>query len=192
MNGKTGAIAIAAVGGIFLFSGVSGASITGSIRDIISGKTPAKGADPITGTVGSGTTGTEAESISGGSLASLALSDVGMPYVWGGANPPIGADCSGMVNGDCRKLGLAIPGSPTGQYSGHGPVTSQWFVTNVCTTVSESDAQAGDLVCWLTHMGVYVGGGEMVSALNPRLGTLKTTIASAAPPGEPMRIRRHK
>jgi cell wall-associated NlpC family hydrolase len=186
---------VAALGTLFVFSGISGASVTGSLRDLVSGGTPKGGANTIVSSSGDETVSGVPIGVTSGNdsnLASLALSYVGMPYVWGGGNPPKGADCSGMVNGACRQLHLAIPGSRTGQYSGHGPVTGQWFVTTICTTVPNSEAQPGDLVCWLTHMGIFVGNGELVSALNPRLGTLKTTISEAAPFGEPMRIRRHK
>jgi hypothetical protein len=50
--------------------------------------------------------------------------------------------------------------------------------------------QPGDICCWITHMGVYVGGGNMVSALNPQLGTRETTVQGGAPGPEPFKYLR--
>ena len=55
---------------------------------------------------------------------------------------------------------------------------------------SPGSAQAGDLCVWQTHMGIAVGGGQMVSALNERLGTRVTTISGGAPGGEVLFVRR--
>jgi cell wall-associated NlpC family hydrolase len=39
-----------------------------------------------------------------------------------------------------------------------------------------ANAQAGDVVVWANHMGIAIGGGQMVSALNPSLKTRVTPI----------------
>ena len=196
-----GKLALAGLGVLLTWSGIRGASITGSIRDLINGKAPASaGANPIVGTPaaianasGTGDTEGNAGPVDSNSIATQALGYVGTPYVWGGANPPVGSDCSGLCNAIIgRNLHMAIPGHANGKFSGHGPTTGLWFVWTGCTTVPLSNAQPGDLIVWLTHMGIYVGGGEMVSSLNPKLGTLKSSITSVAPPGEPMRVRRLK
>ena len=49
---------------------------------------------------------------------------------------------------------------------------------------------AGDLCCWLTHVGVYIGSGKMISALDPQYGTAVTPVAGNGPPGEPLSYRR--
>lgn len=186
MQVTAGRLALTATGLLFTWSGLAGASVSGSIRDLISGQKPEAGTNPITGTGGgAGQTGS--------AIANQALTYRGDPYVWGGANFPKGGDCSGLVNDVVgRDLGMAIPGYPTGKFTGHGPVTSQWFAWNGAATVAIPDMQAGDLVCWITHMGIAISGGQMISALNPSLGVMVTTVAGAAPPGEPMRIRRLK
>lgn len=200
-----GKLAVGSVGVLFAWSGLSGASVTGSLRDLINGKQPS-GANtaPIAGTPasianagnGSGTDAGEGNDgpVDAGSIAGDAARYLGSPYLWGGANPPHGTDCSGFVNAVVgRDLHLAIPGYPKGNYSGHGPVTGQWFAWSGCTTVPLANAQPGDLVCWLTHMGIYVGGAKpMISALNLEDGVIQTTIAGGSPIGEPMRIRRLK
>jgi cell wall-associated NlpC family hydrolase len=197
-----GKLAVGSLGVLFLWSGVRGASLTGSLRDLVNGNAPSTaGAFPIIGTpadvanaAGTGDTeGNAPESLAQDSISDRALGYVGTPYVWGGANAPHGADCSGLVNDIIgRDLHHAIPGYPSGKFSGHGPVTGQWFTWSGCTTVSLASAIPGDIVVWLSHMGIYVGGGDMVSALNPSKGTLRTTVSGVAPPGEPMRVRRLK
>ena len=57
-------------------------------------------------------------------------------------------------------------------------------------------AVAGDLCVWPTHIGIALGGSQMISALNPSLGTLVTPIsgqverAADRPPGCQRRPRR--
>jgi cell wall-associated NlpC family hydrolase len=175
-----------------MWSGLRGASITGSLRDLIGGKKPAAGTDPITGTSPAGGTGTGG-SASGSAIAQDAMRYEGCKYSYGAANPPVSTDCSGLVNAVIgRDLGMAIPGYASGKYSGHGPVTGQWFAWNGCITVPASEMQAGDLVCWLSHMGIVTTPGQCISALNPQLGTLVQSISAVAPFGEPEKIRRIK
>jgi cell wall-associated NlpC family hydrolase len=84
--------------------------------------------------------------------ASIALHYLGVPYVWGGASPS-GFDCSGLVMYVYAQLGISLP-----HYTG-----SQWSVTQ---PISLSQAQPGDLIFFdgLGHVGIYLGGGQMVDA----------------------------
>jgi len=98
----------------------------------------------------------------------------GASYVWGGA-PANGIgnwDCSSFCNWVIgHDMDMAIPGNPAGTYTGqsHGAVTGQWLIWGGCTTVghSGSAAVAGDLCVWQTHMGIAIGGGQMISAQTP-------------------------
>src|SRR5215468_1207918 len=71
-------------------------------------------------------------------------------YVWGGADPQKGWDCSGMCNwviGHDQKLD--IPGMPRGQVftgSSHGPDVASWLAWPGCERVTSH--QPGDLACW--------------------------------------------
>lgn len=87
--------------------------------------------------------------------ASIAARYLGVPYVWGGASPA-GFDCSGLVSYVYAQLGVSLP---------HYTV-SQW---NATTPIPTSDLQAGDLVFFdgLSHVGIYVGGGEFIHAPHP-------------------------
>jgi cell wall-associated NlpC family hydrolase len=82
----------------------------------------------------------------------------GVPYVWGGASPGSGFDCSGLVQYVYGKLGISLPHYTVSQY-GHG------------RAVSRGSLRPGDLVFFsgLNHVGIYAGGGKYIHA--PRSGT---------------------
>ncbi len=82
----------------------------------------------------------------------------GIPYVWGGASPRSGFDCSGLVQYVYGRLGIRLPHYTVSQY-GRGRF------------VSRSSLRPGDLVFFsgLNHVGIYAGGGKYIHA--PRTGT---------------------
>jgi cell wall-associated NlpC family hydrolase len=82
---------------------------------------------------------------------------LGTRYVWGGASPRQGFDCSGLVMYVYSKLGVSLPHHATTQF-GYG------------RPVPYSRLRAGDLVFFsgLGHVGLYVGAGRFVEA--PRSG----------------------
>jgi cell wall-associated NlpC family hydrolase len=83
-----------------------------------------------------------------------ALSQLGVPYVWGGATPGQGFDCSGLTMWAYRQVGVNLP-----HYGG-----DQW---NAGIHVSRSQLQPGDLVFFYSdihHMGMYLGDGKFVHA----------------------------
>ena len=83
---------------------------------------------------------------------------LGTPYVWGGENPNVGFDCSGLVQWVYAKAGLNLPRVAQDQYNAgpHLPAGAELY--------------AGDLVFFGTgprgveHVGIYVGHGQMVDA----------------------------
>lgn len=89
---------------------------------------------------------------------------LGYPYVWGGSNPDTSFDCSGFVSWVLTDSGLVN----TGRLSAQG-------LYNVCTPVSEADAQPGDLIFFvgtydtpgISHVGIYVGDGVMLHCGDP-------------------------
>lgn len=90
--------------------------------------------------------------------AAIAGRYLGVPYVWGGESPA-GFDCSGLVAYVYAQLGISLP---------HYTV-SQWDAT---IPIATSDLQPGDLVFFdgLSHVGIYIGGGEFIHA--PHTGTV--------------------
>lgn len=80
---------------------------------------------------------------------------LGVKYVYGGSSPS-GFDCSGLVQYVCRKNGISVSRSSREQF--HNGVA-----------VSREDLQPGDLVFFqkngtIHHVGIYVGGGQMIHA----------------------------
>lgn len=108
----------------------------------------------------------------GGSAAqtaiNFAMSKVGGPYVWGG-NGPVGYDCSGLTSAAFAAAGVYMPRTATPQYFSapqYIPM-GQW--------------QPGDLIFWgdgsyFYHVGIYIGGGQVVNALNPGSGITVSRI----------------
>jgi cell wall-associated NlpC family hydrolase len=122
--------------------------------------------------------------IGGTAISTDALRYAGHCYAFGGAARKGNGcwDCSSFVNWVIgHDLNLAIPGVPAGKYDGssHGPPVANWLTTPLCRGVTAP--QPGDLAIWgpNAHMGVVIGGGKMISALNPALGTRVTDIAAA-------------
>ena len=114
------------------------------------------------------TTAPAAVPVSGGhpEAASIALKYLGIPYQWGGASPGTGFDCSGLVMYVFAQLGVQLPHFAAGQY-GYG------------SPVSRDQLQPGDLVFFdgLSHVGIYIGNGQMVHA--PQTGdVVKITAIS--------------
>jgi cell wall-associated NlpC family hydrolase len=85
--------------------------------------------------------------------AAIALRYLGIKYTWGGSTPAGGFDCSGLVMYVYAQLGISLPHYAAAQF-GMG------------TPVARSDLQPGDLVFFdnLNHVGIYIGGGQMVHA----------------------------
>ena len=85
-------------------------------------------------------------------VVGIALSQLNVPYVWGGASPG-GFDCSGLVMWSYAQVGVSLPHSSYAQYSYGVPV-------------SYDQLQPGDLVFFdgLGHVGIYIGSGEFVHA----------------------------
>ena len=83
-----------------------------------------------------------------------ALSQLGVRYVWGGATPGQGFDCSGLTMWAYRQVGVNLP-----HYGG-----DQW---NAGIHISRGQLQPGDLVFFYSdihHMGMYLGNGKFIHA----------------------------
>jgi peptidoglycan DL-endopeptidase CwlO len=106
-----------------------------------------------------------------------ALSKVGDAYVYGAAGPSA-FDCSGLTMMAWQQAGISLPHSSSAQMSSGTPV-------------SESELQPGDLVFYyspVSHVGMYIGHGEIVNAENPSVGVKITGVntmpyAGAVRPG---------
>lgn len=98
-----------------------------------------------------------------------AVSKVGKSrYVWGAAGPNA-FDCSGLMLAAYRKVGISLPHSSRAQ-AGRGH------------SVSKSNLQPGDLVFFahggsIYHVAMYIGGGKIVHARQPRYGIQINSLA---------------
>jgi cell wall-associated NlpC family hydrolase len=96
----------------------------------------------------------------GSQIATLAVSLIGTPYHFGGADAA-GFDCSGLARYVHERLGLTIPRTAREQERAARPVPL-------------AELAPGDLVFFhihsrrVDHVGVYAGGGRFVHA--PRAG----------------------
>jgi len=86
-------------------------------------------------------------------VIAIAMQYLGVPYVWGGASPSQGFDCSGLTSFAFAQIGVSLPHHAASQY-------------NYGTPVSREDLQPADLVFFngLGHMGMYIGGGQFIHA----------------------------
>ncbi|HHW94854.1 MAG TPA: hypothetical protein GX736_02855 [Mogibacterium sp.] len=88
----------------------------------------------------------------GAELVTTASNYIGkVRYVWGGRSLKTGVSCLGLVKAIYAKYGIYLPMSHPGmKRSGIG--------------VSYSKAQKGDIICYKSHVGIYIGNGKMIDA----------------------------
>ena len=100
----------------------------------------------------------EAETVGNGqAVVDYAMQFVGNPYVWGGTSLTNGADCSGFVQSVFAHFGISLP-------------RTTWDMENVGTAVSYDQAVAGDIILYDGHVGIYMGNGQIVNAINSAKG----------------------
>jgi hypothetical protein len=93
-------------------------------------------------------------------LVKTARDFIGVPYLWSGASPDTGFDCSGLTMTVYQLNGLNLPRHSVDQFEAGNPVGSR-------------DLQKGDLVFFavkgkgkgkISHVGVYLGDGRFIHA----------------------------
>jgi cell wall-associated NlpC family hydrolase len=81
-----------------------------------------------------------------------AYSQIGTPYVYAGASPETGFDCSGFTMWAWAQAGVSLPHSSAAQYAS-------------LPHVDQSELVPGDLLFFYSpihHVGMYVGNGQMI------------------------------
>jgi cell wall-associated NlpC family hydrolase len=102
----------------------------------------------------------------GSDVATFAMRFVGVPYAWSGADPN-GFDCSGFTQYVYRQFGVDLPRVAADQYSDqYGTIVTD-----------PNGLKPGDLIFFantyepgITHVGIYIGNGDVVQAMGPGIG----------------------
>ncbi|MCI8544344.1 MAG: SH3 domain-containing protein [Lachnospiraceae bacterium] len=108
--------------------------------------------------------------VSGGSelgqaVASYGLQFVGNPYVYGGSSLTNGTDCSGFVMSVYANFGVSLP------HNDAADRTQGYAVDGL------ANAQPGDIICYSGHVGIYIGGGQIVHASSSTTGIIVSNAA---------------
>lgn len=137
-------------------TGSTGGTITsgGSGNNGNTGNTGNSGGSSGGGNSGgsSGNSGTSSGNTSvAQTIVNAAYGQLGVPYVMGGTGNG-GWDCSGLVQYCHRVAGISLPRTSQAQ-GGCGAAVS--------------NPQPGDIVCYGSHVGIYIGNGQMIHAPKP-------------------------
>jgi cell wall-associated NlpC family hydrolase len=108
---------------------------------------------------------------SAGKAVTFAYNALGVMYDYG-ADGPDGYDCSGLTSAAWRAAGKSLPHNAAAQYS-------------ATTRISRSELKPGDLVFYRSngHVGLYVGGGQIIDASRAGQPVKKRTIDIMTPNG---------
>ncbi len=107
------------------------------------------------------------------SMVNYAKQFLGNRYVWGGTSLTKGTDCSGFTMGIYRKYGISLPRVSRSQ-------------ATVGTKVTLNELRPGDLVfygkgSYINHVAMYIGGGQIIHASNPRSGIKISNVRYRTP-----------
>lgn len=161
--GGPGAVAAGGAAGAGAAGAAGATGATGGADAAGAGSTVAGSAEA--GDAGSGVIGGGVEvALPDGSVATApneqaagavrnALTQQGVPYVWGGTTPNQGLDCSGLTQWAYQDAGIDIPRLAQEQ--------------DVGVQVPQSDLMPGDLAVWDGHVAMYIGNGQLVEAGDP-------------------------
>ena len=94
---------------------------------------------------------------SGQAVIDYACQFIGNPYVWGGTSLTEGADCSGFVQSVYAHFGINLP-------------RTSYDMRSAGYEVSYDEAKPGDLILYDGHVGLYMGDGNIVNAMNEEQG----------------------
>lgn len=115
---------------------------------------------------------TPSDATLGQTIADYALQFVGCRYVYGGSSPN-GFDCSGLTSYVYKQFGYSLNRTASGQMDNGVPVAKE-------------DLQPGDLVMFnegnrnkrATHVGMYIGNGQIVHASTASVGVVVSDLYS--------------
>lgn len=151
------------------FSGAafSGAGFSGGAADLSAApvglRDPGMFGDGVAVRLPDGTTAVAPNAVAAGAVRH-ALTQLGVPYRWGGTTPGVGLDCSGLTQWAYHEAGLDIPRLAQEQ--------------DIGKAVSQATLRPGDLAVWDGHVAMIVGENTMIEAGDPvKLSPIRTTNA---------------
>jgi cell wall-associated NlpC family hydrolase len=125
------------------------------------GTTPSRSqiAAPVESGGGGSGAGANVPPPSGGASGAIAaaMSQLGVGYRFASAIPGVAFDCSGLTRWAWGQAGVGLPNNSRAQAA-------------ATPDVPQSAIQPGDLIFYyspISHVGIYIGGGQMVHATNP-------------------------
>ncbi|SEH91736.1 NlpC/P60 family protein [Mycolicibacterium rutilum] len=161
-TGVTGGLSPSSGGG-------SGAGALGTlVRDLAESARPeppdaAMFGDGVAVRLPDGSTATAPNAVAADAVR-YALTQLGVPYRWGGTTPGVGLDCSGLTQWAYSEAGLGLPRLAQEQ--------------DVGAPVGAGDLRPGDLAVWDGHVAMVVGNGQMIEAGDPvKLSAIRTSNA---------------
>lgn len=96
----------------------------------------------------------------GWAVVQYARQFIGYPYVYGGNSLTGGIDCSGFTQQIYGAFGVSLPRVDSAQ-------------ATCGVEIPLSQAQAGDLLCYWGHVGIYNGAGGIIHASSPGVGIVE-------------------
>lgn len=103
-------------------------------------------------------------------IVNYAMQYLGNRYVSGGRSLETGTDCSGFTCYVYAVFGYSLSRTPQGQWGSNG------------RNITVEEAQPGDIVCYgskggrCTHVGLYIGNGQIIHSANSRKGVIISDI----------------
>lgn len=109
-----------------------------------------------------------ASTSTGSQVVEYAKKFKGYPYVLN-THGPNSFDCSGFVYYVFKNFGVTLSTASSEYYN--NPTKYGTRITG------DSNAQLGDIVVWSGHVGIYIGSGKVINALNPSKGVCEIKIS---------------
>lgn len=149
------------MGAVVLIAGITGSSIASVAKgapDHAKAGPVASATVPAAGT--SATSPVPTGKGTSGRVLAQAITQLGVPYKWGGEAAKVAFDCSGLVQWAAGRVGVSLPRTAQEQYG-------------ATHRIGSAEAQPGDLVFFgsstanIGHVGIVAGAGKMIDATHP-------------------------
>ena len=127
-------------------------------------------AQPSSSQPDAGASGASAAAADPNAVVAYAMELLGRPYLWGGADPASGFDCSGFVYHVYGHFGISLYRVAEDQAKNG-------------RSVSPSELQPGDVLCFYSgnrsigHTGIYIGDGKFIHSANSNTGVIITELS---------------